>query len=416
MIILDQLVLASFSMEAMTSASTAAVWSSTLQYSIMTTTTVVGAFVGNYNGAKKFDLAGEPVWHMIWFAISTFCISIPASIFASKYCVPPNLYEFGIPYFEITMFFTPVCGICHVLSGFFVAIGRGIFVTISVFIANIINVVADIIFVFGYFGIDNFTGSKGAAVGTVVAWTTNLLILSGFFFRKSIRYKYGTAKFKFQLHKLIKYLKLGAAGGIGHICEMIGWSLVYHTLASVGTEVAMVQSIAVSVNIGLAFVVSGLEKGVMAITSNLLGANMKHKVANLLKRGITIHMMFTTVCATGLFFFPEIITKSFIRFEVAEEVIRETHLVLRFVTLYFMLDGICWVLAGILEAGGDIGYTMGTVAVSNWCIVNIPTFIISKLGCLNVRITWTLLIISVITVSTILYRRFKSDRWIHIRL
>ncbi|MDR1476323.1 MAG: hypothetical protein LBI20_03340 [Holosporales bacterium] len=416
MIILDQLVLARFSINAMTGASSATVWCSALQYSIMTTTMVAGAFVGNYNGAKKYHLTGTAVWQMIWFSLSIFAITIPLSMFAGKYCIPPLLHEFGLPYFQITVLFTPICGICHAMSGFFVAIGRGMLVTTSVLIANAINVIIDIVLVFGYFGIHEFTGSRGAAIGTVTAWFVNCGILSIFFFKQSIREKYGTLNFKFHFHKLVGYLKLGAVGGIGHICEMLAWSFIYYILARIGTETAMMQSIAVSVNIFLAFVVSGLEKGMMSITANLLGSGLKNKTKALMKNGITIHLTFTAVASVFFLFFPEIITENFIRFEVDKTILQETRFVLRLVLLYFMIDGICWVIAGVLEGGGDVGFTMGTVAVCVWSIVTIPSYILSKLGCLNIKLTWSLLIMACSTISSVFYFRFKSGKWMRINI
>jgi putative MATE family efflux protein len=375
---------------------------------------VSNAFVGQYNGAKKFHLAGTSVWQMVWFSIFMFVISIPFSKMAGRHCIPPLLYEHGLPYFETVIFFTPICGICQALSGFFVAIGHGILVTVSVLIANTINIILDIILVFGYFGIDHLTGSIGAATGTVISWFINCCILTMFFFKKSIREKYKTMNCKFHFHELAKYLRLGFTGGVGHICEMLAWGFIYYTLATLGTDVAMIQSIAVSVNVFLAFLVSGLEKGVMAITANLLGAGMKHKVAKLMRSGITIHLIFTGLSSIVLLFFPEIITRNFIRFEIDEALLRESHLILRFVLLYFMIDGICWITAGALEAGGDLGFTMGVIALCIWAIVSIPSFILANTGHLSVKLTWTLLIFAVLTTSYILYRRFRSGNWVRI--
>ncbi|MDR1289549.1 MAG: hypothetical protein LBJ77_04175 [Holosporales bacterium] len=416
MIILDQLVLARFSINAMTGVASATVWCSAFQFSITTITMVASAFVGQYNGAKRFHLTGTPVWQMIWFSLSLFVFTIPFSQVGGRYCIPPLLSQHGLPYFETIICFTPICGICQALSSFFVAVGRGILVTVSILVANVVNVVLDIILVFGYFGMDRFTGSRGAAIGTVIAWFVNCCILSLFFFKRNIREKYCTTNCKFHFQELAGYLKLGAAGGVGHICEMLAWGVIYYTLATVGTDVAMIQSIAVSVNVFLAFVVSGLEKGVMSITANLLGAGITHQTATLIKKGITIHLTFTAIVSIVFLFAPEIITQNFIRFEIDESLLRETHLILRFVLLYFMIDGICWVIAGALEAGGDFGFTMGAIAIYIWSIVTIPSFILAKTGHLNARLTWSLLIIAISTISYVLYGRFKSGKWMHIRV
>lgn len=416
MLILDQLILARYSFEAMTGASSASVWCGTLQYASMSITMIAGAFVGNYNGAKKFKLAAIPVWQMIWFSLSLFLISIPVSLFTADICIPKSLHSEGIPYFKILMFMTPICGIYYSLSSFFVAIGKGLLVTLATIIANVVNIITDIILVFGLFGLDNFKGAEGAAIGTVLANFTNIGVLFFLFFRKDIRQKYDTLNFKLKINKLTKYLRMGVAGGIGHIFEMFAWSMVYYLLASLGQEIAIIQTIAVSVNLFIAFIVSGLEKGVMAITSNLLGAELKSQIPTLLKKGFSIHILFSSLFATIVFFFPEFIINNFIRFEVSDELIVQSIGVLRLVLLYFLIDGMTWVVAGIIEAGGDINYTMLTIASALWTIVTIPSYILYKLDMLRIEVTWLLLITAVVSIFFMLYHRYKSNKWIHIKV
>ena len=256
MLILDQLVLARYSIDAMVGASSASVWCSALQFAAMSTTMIAGSFVGNYNGAGKYKFAGIPVWQMIWFSFFLFLISVPLSIFAADICIPENLKSEGIPYFRVLMFAAPIYGVYYSLTSFFVAIGKGFLITISVFIANIVNVTVDIILVFGYFGIDGFQGSLGAAIGTVAAVLANTAFLLICFFHKAVREKYNTLNFKLRLNKMKEYLKLGLAGGVSHIFEMSSWSIIYYLLACVAKEEAMIQSIAVSVNLFMAFIVS----------------------------------------------------------------------------------------------------------------------------------------------------------------
>ena len=416
MLILDQLVLARYSIDAMTGASAASIWCGALQCAAMSITMIAGAFVGNYNGAKKFKLAGIPVWQMIWFSLSLFIISIPISMFAGEFCIPESLRSEGVPFFKILMFAAPISGVYYSLASFFVAIGRGILVTISAILANVVNVTIDIILVFGFFGIDGFQGSVGAAIGTVSAIIINTSFLLFCFFRKSIREKYKTLNFKLRINKLKECLKLGAAGGVGHIFEMSAWSIVYYLLATMGKEVAMIQSIAVSVNIFMAFIVSGLEKGVMAITANLLGAGVKDKIKILLKKALIIHFIFTGIAAIIFLFFPEIIINNFIKFDVGSDVVQHAILVLRLVLLYFLFDGVVWVIAGVIEAGGDISYTMITIATCLWIFVTIPSYILYKFGMLQVEFTWIMLFVAVVSISIILYHRYKSDKWNHIKI
>ena len=414
MIILDQLVLARYSIDAMIGASSASSWCAALQLATMSTTMIAGSFVGNYNGAGKYGHAGIPVWQMIWFSLSLFAISIPVSMFASDFCIPAGLKNEGVPYFKVLMCVAPVYGVYSSLSSFFVAIGKGYLVTISVILANIVNVFVDIVLVFGYFGIVSYTGSVGAAIGTVVAVSVNTMFLFVCFFTKQIREKYQTMNFKLRLDKLKEYLKLGLAGGVSHMFETSSWSVVYYLLASVAKEEAMIQSIAVSVNLFMSFIVCGLERGAMAISSNLLGARKRIKINEVLKKSLYIHMMFVLIIAVVFKFFPEAVINNFIRFDVSPEIIERATNILWLVLLYYIIDGIVWIIAGIVEAGGDINYMMITIATCLWGIVAIPDCVLYRCGCLHVEISWMLLLVSVSVSTSLLYRRYKSDKWVHI--
>ncbi|MDR0744367.1 MAG: hypothetical protein LBE97_00190 [Holosporales bacterium] len=414
MLVMDQLILSHYSIDAMTGASSASAWCSTLQCAAMSITGIAGAFAGNYNGAGKYELVSGPIWQMIWFSFTLFCISIPISKFGGAYCIPKNLQTDGIPFFQMIMFFTPISGIYYSLSAFFIAIGKGLLVTIAAIVANLVNASVDLILVFGCFGIDRYTGSIGAAIGTVTALFVNVSLLFSFFLRKEMRDKYKTSICKLNIQKLKQYLRLSIVGGLGHIFELGAWSIVYYSLATLGKEIALIQSIAVSVNLLLAFAVSGLEKGVISITANLLGAKQKYKVISVLKTGIKIHVILCSCLSFIFFFFPEFITDRFIKFEVSPETVELALSVLKLVWVYFLFDGCCWVIAGIIEGGGDLNYSMVTIAIGLCSGVATPVVILNYLGRLNIITTWILLICTVITITTALYRRYRSDKWIHI--
>ena len=84
--------------------------------------------------------------------------------------------------------------------------------------------------------------------------------------------------------------------------------------------------------------------------------------------------------------------------------------------LYYIIDGIVWIIAGIVEAGGDINYMMITIASCLWSVVAIPDYFLYKSHLLHVERTWMLLFVSVVTSATLLYYRYKSNKWIHIKV
>lgn len=416
MLVLDQIVLAHYSTESMTGASSAFLWSSIIQCMALSTTMVAGVFAGHYNGAQKYSIAAKPTWQMIYFSIMLFAISIPAGLLLGPYCIPSPLQSEGIPYFQYIMTFSPLTGIIYSLSSFFVAIGRGIIVTIAATISNMFNLIFDIIFVFGYFNITCFKGSAGAAIGTICAWSINILILLFFFFKKEVKTTYNTTNSNFSFNLMKKCLKFGLPGGIGHIFEMSAWSILYYMLATVNTNFAAIQTMAFSVNIFLSFIASGLEKGMIAMTSNFLGARQHTRITSLLKKGLSMQFCVVTCLFIIFYFFPEIIISQFIKFEVPPDIIDLAKFVLKLVWLFYVFDSSLWIIAGVIEAGGDINYTMGSIASCLWVFVGIPAIILYKHNNLSIEKVWYLLIVAAIAMVALLYTRYTSEKWIKIRI
>lgn len=414
MLLLDQFVLARYSIEAMTGANAAFLWSSVIQCLTLSTTMVAGVFAGHYRGAEKYEMAGKPVWQMMYFSIMLFVISVPIAFLLGQHCIPEPLQKTGIPYFKLIMTFAPITGIIYSLSSFFVSIGKGTIVTISVTISNIVNLLLDIVFVFGWFGITCFEGSLGAAAGTVLSWITNLSVLLCFFFEKNMRVKYHTTDNKISFDLMKKCLQLGFWGGVGHIFEMSARSILYYMLANVSTKFAAIQTMAFSVNILLSFIASGLEKGMMAMTANFLGAKRKHKIQKLLRRGVGIQLCVIAALFTVFYIFPEIIIAQFIKFDNSSETMNTAVFVLKLVWLFYVFDSILWVIAGVIEAGGDINYTMCGIAFSLWGIVATPAMILYKYELLSIERVWYLLTISAAAMALLLYMRYKSGKWIKI--
>ena len=412
MSILDMLILARYSTIAMTGAASAYTWCHAFQCSTIALVFITGALVGYYNGACRYRFAGMPVWQMIWFSLSLFLISVPLSQIVAPYCVPKNLYEYGIPYLKIVMGLSPIFCIKVALSAFLVSIGKGFIVSISSFIAIVVNTILDILLIF-YFN----QGTTGAAIGTVVAGFAELAFLSYFFFSRNIRTKYGTLNCKLRFKRLCSYLKLGVLSSLGHVFESIVYSSIYYVLASSSTDKALTQTITANLWILLMCVVNGLEKGVLAITANLLGAKLRDKVNILFKRTVNIHFLNAFILLVLILIFHDFIINSYVDVNTISSELH-THLlnVFKIAMLCFLFDGILWIEAGILEAGGDMNYMMLTIASCMGTFVAFPIFCIMDTASLSVENVWTLYTIASMTNVLLLFRRYRSDKWIKIEV
>ncbi len=415
--VIDQMILAHYSPEAMTGAASAGMWCGTFRCTTISLVFIAGAFVGNYNGAGKYKFAGMPVWQMIWFSLFLFVLSIPISMFCGTYAIAPALQSEGLPYFKLLMACTPIFTMRSAINAFFIATGRGFLVTISVFIAIIFNTIVDLILVNGHCGITAFMGAKGAAIGTIVAGISELIFALIFFLNKQTREKYGTLNCKLRPRHIKRYIKMGAFASVGHVCENLVYSLIYYCLASTSTEYAVIQTICLTTYMFLLTAVMGIEKGVMSMTANLLGAKLHKKIDKLLVRGVIMHIAIAVVFSTIVMLFPNIIIGNFVDLNTADpEFINRIVKVLHAVLLCYVIDGVVWVEAGALEGGGDLNFQMVVLALSAWICIAFPVFLMYHSGTLTEGKNWTLSVCAATLNAIILFKRYRSGKWVHINV
>ncbi len=412
MSMLDVLILAKYSTIAMTAVASAATWCNVFQVSTISLIMITGTLVGQYNGSGKYKLAGIPVWQMIWFSLSLFIISIPLSYIIAPYCIPERLQSYGTQYLKIVLGCSPLFCIKVALSYFLVSIGKGFIVSASSFIAIIVNTILDIFLIFYC----NY-GTTGAAIGTVMACFSEVIFLSYFFFRKDIRLKYGTLKCKLRIKRLLSYLKLGILASIANIIESSIFSSIYYILAKTNQDKALTQTIASEVWSVLVCLGAGFEKGVLAITANLLGASLKSKITILLKKSINIHLIFILMLFTFILLLPDLIINNFVNVsEISSDLHKDILDILKLVAICFTFDGIVWIEVGILAAGGDMNYTMPTICACLFIFLAIPIYFIINTENLSVSTMWLLYTIADIACSLVLFKRYKSNKWVKIEV
>jgi MATE family multidrug resistance protein len=218
MLFFDRLILANYSLEAMNAASAAALFCMVFQYGAIGITSVAEVFVGQYNGSKRYNIVASPVWQMIWFSIMLFPIFFLVAKFTGSFFLPDyHFKDFGLPYFQWILYFNVFVAISTSLASFFIGIGKVKLITIVTIISNILNILLDLILIFG---IKNFIpplATKGAAIATGISQVFQVILLFFFFLNKKNNKKYKTHHLRFKPKLIIKCLKVGAPSAIGHV-------------------------------------------------------------------------------------------------------------------------------------------------------------------------------------------------------
>jgi MATE family multidrug resistance protein len=373
MIFVDRLMLARYSIESMNSVAVAANITSIFIYALVGSTSIAEIFVGQYNGKRNYKKIASPVWQMFWFSVISSVIFIPLAFWGGDFFITKTIYKEAFPFYFWMTLFGPVFGIIAALSSFFIGRGKTKIVTMTAFMANLLNIILDYFLIFGVEGYLDPMGSEGAAISTVTSQIIWAITLIAIFLNKNNREKYYTSNYEINKKDMLACLRVGSPSTISHFVELSGWAVMSSFIADYNPDYLFVHSIGVSIYILFVFYMDGLSKGVAAVTSNAIGSGQKELVKKIVQSAKIIHLIFATIIAIPLVLFPN----SLINFycgsqDISPYLVQHLEYAIIATSLYFLLDGYAWIYAGVLTAAGDTKYIMFANLFSTWVLTVIP--------------------------------------------
>ena len=419
MLFCDRMILTSYSTLAMSSACNAGTLFSAFQMILFSIAGISKIFVGQLNGLKKYNYIGKPVWQMIWFSLIASVVLIPLGLSVQEYFITPTFQFEGIPYFSYLLYFLPLQGITAALVSFFVGRGQVTFITIVVIIGDLLNIILDIILIFGIDGYIPSMGVRGSAIATNIAQGSVVLILFCFFQSPYNKRTYQTQKMGYHKKFMRGCLRLGLPSAAAHFIEYLAWTVLFIIVSWESDDHAMILAVGQSIFLVFQFMSEGLSKGITAVVSNLIGRGKKKLIGRSLLSAFYIHLFIMVLIAIPTFLFSEEIAKIFIKnvkyeqFLTMKETIQKS---LAWIWIYLFFDGFVWVIMGVLTAGGDTLFILIASALSVWIAAILPAVLIVKFADCSLSISWKITAFFGLVNFIIYSWRYLSGRWLKLNL
>src|SRR5690606_29266538 len=107
----------------------------------------------------------------------------------------------------------------------------------------------------------------------------------------------------------------------------------------------------------IAFGMEGLQKGVTAIAANFIGAGKWAQAKKTWGSAVKLLLLIAALLVPLMLLYPDPLINEFLSTETPPEdaikLASSLRLVAAFVWVYFILDGLTWISAGVLTAAGD---------------------------------------------------------------
>jgi MATE family multidrug resistance protein len=410
MFFFDQLMLARYSLETMNA--TAAANSILFTFSIATSALIgiIEIPVGRYQGAQEYPKMGKPVWQMLWFSLLISLVFVPLGWILKDWLIVKPFQKEGGDYFFLLMSFGGLGGANAALNAFFVGKGETKWITMAVFVANIVNTLLGLLLIFGWKAIPSL-GAIGAGIATVTSQIAQFIFLAVIFFNKKHQKFYGTGDYGFDLKLFEACIKLGLPTALSYGFEMASWAFLTSFLAIYDTTYVTVQVIGSTVFGLFGFLTEGLQKGVTSLASNIMGSSNPELIYQTKHAAFKIQYIFTAFLSIPLLFYPDWLISLFLN-NLSPDLTVKIKLALIGVWVYFLLDGLNWVLVGFITSAGYTSYTMLANTSAWWVGCLCPCLIIVHFFNIPAHMIWTLFLpLYTLLYFGLLYYKFSIIDW-----
>ncbi|MDP6894567.1 MAG: MATE family efflux transporter [Acidimicrobiales bacterium] len=363
------------------------------------TTATVARFTGAGEPSKATNQAIQSMWLAFFLGIAIAVIGYLAANQLLKILgAEGELLEQARIYLRISMFGAPAMLIMLAGVGYLRGVKdtvRPLWVAIG---TALLNLGLELILIYGF----NKEIGASAAATVISQWIGALIYL--FWIRQAIGgYK---VSFKPKFLVLIKLLKSSSELLIRNLSLTTSFIVATAMAARLGNVDVAAHEIGFQAWFFLSMSMDAIAIAAQAITGNLLGAGNAHEARQMGRRAI--------IWSTGLgCFIGSILAIFHLSFaEIFSEdtaVVELAGFLLLHVAAMAPLSGVAFALDGILIGAGDQRFLAKAMSFS--AVISVPLMLLSLAFGLGIGWIWGSIWILMLTRSTTLYIRFRSDKW-----
>jgi multidrug resistance protein, MATE family len=380
------------------------------------------ALVAQYLGAGQPRRCPAVVGQALYISLFAYpllilCIPVGHLMFAFTHPAPEQLGP-QRQYFDILMYCAVIGLLRNSLSGFFSGIGRTRVVMISTGMAMAISVLASYLLIFGRLGLPAM-GIRGAAFATVIGSSTGLAVLATAYFSRANRREFAVmAGLRLDPALLRRLLRFGTPSGLEFFLNILAFNFLVQTFHSYGESQAAAMTIAFSWDMVSFVPLLGVNIGVISLVGRAMGAGDPDTAHRTAISGLKLALAYS-LCTFAVFsLFPHPLVEVFRSRQDAasfEQVRPLAVFMVRLVAVYVMADAVGIVFGGALRGAGDTFRTMLLTVSGHWALALAGLVLIRVLHA-PPRVTWSVVVVLVMSVGLVLYLRYRTGHWRRIRV
>ena len=415
----DRMFLANYSLDAIAAALPAGIASFTSIAFFMGVANYTNAFVAQYTGARAFNRVGAALWQGIYFSF------LAGLLLASLYFASGTLFDFighspHVRALEVTYFNILTLGAGLVVLGSALACfytGRGL--TRAVMLVHMagaaVNIPLDYCLINGV-GPFPELGIVGAALATVTASVTIVIIFSLLIFSPKNRTRFGTWKARaFDKELFGRLMRYGLPSGIQFFLEIFGITFFIQMLGRLGDLELAASNIVLAIEM-LAFLpMVGFHIGNATLVGQAIGRGRPEDGVYSTSSALHITMAYMMLLAAAFVFTPEPLLNLF-RADTQTpaqytEIMDLGVILMRFVAVFCFFDALNLIFSGAIKGAGDTRFIMWTIAALSLGVMIVPIYLAVEVIGAGIYTAWTLATVYISVLGLAFMWRYRQGKW-----
>ena len=403
----------------------------------VSTKTISARRFGEKNYLKCFE-------SLINGQILGFCLGLPILLFGYIYCEKiiqlllddPITISECIKYTSIQFVGILFPIMCFIFKGYYTGIQQTFIYLKVVISANIINIYLNFGLIFGSSKLDDFfenslisefinlsllwkifpfpeMGIAGAALGTVLATAFSLLCFFLYMFSNTIKKNIIYSEISFKYHLLVKHLKLTWPIMQQQGSIHFGFTFFLAIVGMIGIHEMAATNIMFRI-FGLAVMPAiGIGDACGSLVGYYLGENNPDKSVKCIKESYKYSFFIMGIFALCWILFTDPIISIFNPDEKLKGIAIP---LLRFTSLFALMESINVVWISALEGAGDVKFVSRLFHVYIWILLLPLSYLTGIYIGIGLWGTWNSLLIADIILTFVVSKRIKQGKWKHIAL
>ena len=382
--------------------------------------TSVNTFVSQSLGRGQTRDCSNYCWQVIYMGLAflTVMLAIMWPLAPSIFRLmghPPGIVQMEVTYLRIMLYAQLLAVFIGSSSQFFMGIHRPVITMYAALCAQLVNLTANYVLIFGKFGFPAM-GIAGAAWGTFIGVVVGAGIRMAMFLGHDINAAFKSRHtMNIDFAKMKDLLKVGLPAGFGLMVNIAFWGIILFGLVGRFGKEALAATSAVFACIHVSVMpIVGIGTALTASVGKAIGQGRKDIVIK--QTGICLKIGLAYMGLAGLCFF--VFRNSLMGFWSSDEkVIKAGVEILIFAAIFQVFDAATIVYSGSLRGAGDTVWLAIISASGAVVILGLGGVLIVKFfPALGSAGPWIAATLSVVIQGLANRWRFKSNRWMQIDL